>query len=118
MTKEKSFDIAMPRYHEDVASERGELLEFSEYKYEEDLSEQVVEHVEDVKEKLIQVGSKVRINTSATRFCDGRGISKYLYDKEVCVKYVNEKTNTVTLELSADGKDIGVLFTKDVTAVN
>lgn len=66
------------------------------------------------KQKRLEVGVEVAVNPEATHFCDGRGIPDYA--RRAFIKRYNPN-ETVLLETAPGGKELGLLFAKEVSLV-
>ena len=64
------------------------------------------------KQKELEVGAVVTVNSEAKRFCDGRGIPDYA--RKAYIKRLNPATKTVLIETEPNGKELGLLFMSDV----
>ena len=67
-----------------------------------------------IKQKRLEVGVEVTVNPEATHFCDGRGIPDYA--RRAFIKRCNSN-QTVLLESEPGGKELGLLFVKEVSLV-
>ena len=63
--------------------------------------------------KDIEIGDKVIINPSVTKFCNGRGIPDYV--RTAYVTRINTGNKTVVISTEPDGKGLGLLFLSDIT---
>lgn len=80
-----------------------------------DTVEDVTTNKKPKAKKTLVVGAKVKVNPDAKHFCDGRGIPDYA--RTAYVKRVNSANNTVLIETEPDGKELGLLFSSEITLV-
>lgn len=66
------------------------------------------------KQKKLKVGAEVTINPEVTHFCDGRGIPDYA--RKAFIKRCNPN-QTILLESEPGGRELGLLFAKEVSLV-
>ncbi len=71
------------------------------------------EEVELKTSETIGIGSKITVNPDVKKFCDGLGIPDYA--RTAYVKRINASNDTVVIETTPGGRELGLLFLSNIT---